>query len=231
MHTRRYAVLLTAITLTTLLAATANSAPNWATTAKRALALAKRADQTATAAYQLASTPRTTTPGEPGPTGPQGPAGPAGEQGPTGKPGQPGPKGDTGPQGPTGPTGPAGTATLNANTATNANDITLTTTPTTVLETTLTTTGGPAIITFEAQANNDSPTWPDATNCELRIDGSVAEYRYYHAAANKQISVTATTMRTLTAGNHTATMTCRKGDTRSIVLFPAERARLTILTT
>ena len=82
-----------------------------------------------------------------GPAGPQGPAGPAGADGATGPQGPAGPAGATGPQGPAGPTGatgpqgPAGpspvkwivtgTTDISINSATWANFLTLTFTPTT----------------------------------------------------------------------------------------------------
>lgn len=229
MHTRRYAVLLTAITLTALFATSADSAPNWARTAKQALALAKQADKKATAAYQIATTARTAT--QPGERGEQGSTGEPGTPGPTGPKGDNGERGPQGEPGPTGPQGPAGAAALNATSVTNNQNATLTTSQSTILEATFTTAGGSAYVTFEGQANNDSASWPDAANCELRIDGSTVEYRYIHVAADKQTSVAASTVRPLSAGIHSAAMLCRKGDTRSILVFPAERARLTILGT
>mgnify|MGYP006153656975 CR=1 FL=1 len=85
--------------------------------------------------------------GADGATGPQGPAGPAGADGATGPQGPAGPAGATGPQGPAGPTGatgpqgPAGpspvkwivtgTTDISINSATWANFLTLTFTPTT----------------------------------------------------------------------------------------------------
>jgi hypothetical protein len=76
--------------------------------------------------------------GDPGVAGAQGPAGPQGPQGDPGVAGPAGPTGATGPQGPQGPAGPSpvkwivtGTTDVSINSATWANFLTLTFTPTT----------------------------------------------------------------------------------------------------
>lgn len=216
-----------AATIAVTTSAVAEGAPNWAKTARQALATAKRADKTATVAYQIATAPRA----EPA-AGPVGPAGLDGKDGQVGESitGPTGPKGETGdrgPQGETGPAGPAGTAELGVTSATNPADVVLTTGPGTVAETSFTG-SGPVFLTFEAQANGDN-SFADAANCDLRIDGQVHEYRYIKVSADSQVSVTASTVAALNEGQHTATMMCRKGDTRSLVVFPTGRARLTVL--
>lgn len=76
--------------------------------------------------------------GDPGVAGPAGPQGPAGATGPAGPTGATGPAGATGPVGPQGPAGPSpvkwivtGTTDISINSATWANFLTLTFTPTT----------------------------------------------------------------------------------------------------
>lgn len=88
---------------------------------------------------------------------------------------------------------------------------------------------GSAFVTFEAQANGENST-TDAANCELRIDGQVAEYRYIAVPGDRQVAVTASTLATGSAGQHTASMVCRKGNQNAIVSFPEGRARLSVLT-
>lgn len=217
------------IVLVALIAATFAPVPGYAapgtTLAKKALKIAKRADQKATRALAHAKPGRD---GTNGTAGAQGAAGPSGASGHDGAPGPRGAEGATGPRGPIGeqgPIGPSGTATIGAISATNPGTVRVEGEGSLVAS--LNGDAGQVLIVAEGQVNSENE-FADAILCELRAGNATVAERYLSLPANDKRSISATAVVTLEAPTPVA-FTCRKSDSRSVVEFPAERLRLTAL--
>lgn len=206
----------------------------------QALNLARQANHTAQRALAAARPGPRGPRGRQGATGPQGPSGIAappgergekGEGGDVGPQGAPGATGPTGAQGPQGEQGPAGTATLNVASATNSSTVNLATgfPRTTVVSVWFNRAGaGSSLVFVEAQANGETST-ADAANCQLLIDGTALEDRYFAVGGSSQVAIAASTVASLSSGAHTAALECSRGASGSNVSVPQGRARISVV--
>jgi hypothetical protein len=208
--------------------------------ARKALAIAKRADAKATKALASKAFSQPGNVGDTGPKGDTGSPGERGTEGPRGIDGAPGPRGaegaagrvgDAGPQGPKGDQGDAGTASLDALSTTNPADVVLD--GSSLLTTVLTLpihhdTAGSAFISYDAQLNDENGT-SDGVLCELRLDAETLGERYVSVPGNSVVSVSGSALANLDVGDHVAGLSCRKSSSLSLVQFPQGRARLTLL--
>jgi hypothetical protein len=203
----------------------ADAGTNLAHEVARALAIAKRADRHATAALKAAV---------PGPAGPAGPQGAAGSQGASGANGANGAAGANGATGATGASGlqgaqgAPGIASLNIASGENPADVVLGAATTVVAVSVQRDAAGTVFVSFEGQINNEGSA-PDAAFCELLNDGSAVELRFVAIPANSQVTIAASTVASLAVGAHTFTMRCTKQGASTLVQFPGQRARMTVL--
>jgi len=87
---------------------------------------------------------------------------------------------------------------------------------------------GDVLVIAEGQVNSENAS-ADWVFCELRVDGSTGEERFTSLPANDKRTITASTVASLPAGEHVVTFDCRKGSSLSVIEFPEQRTRLSVL--
>lgn len=204
--------------------------------ARKALALAKRANLKASKALSLASkgsgqdsasvpSEGLTTPlrGLPGADGRDGRDGVDGAKGAAGADGQ---KGDTGDVGPSGPAGTPGVATLAVTSATNPATVVLSDSDKTIAEVQFSYSS--ALVTFDAQLNGENAN-ASGVYCALRADTQTLAERFVSIPGASQVSIAGTTPFNGQDVPHTAALVCHRTNSTADVQIPAERARVTVL--
>lgn len=89
-------------------------------------------------------------------------------------------------------------------------------------------TAAEALVIVEGQMNGENGA-SDQVVCEIRQDGSAITYRTFTAPPSAEVAVTASAVLRLPAGPSTLAFTCRKTSEPSMVSFPPERTRLTVV--